>query len=113
MVDKKSIFISIFVLVLLFISYRVVTTAINNTVDEANRKGVELYASSIKYAYTSYIYRNGTLDVNIDDLEIKITVQVNCEEKKLTSSGSVELYGCTVENSKIKYKYVNGRAERE
>lgn len=111
--NKKSLFITITVLILLFISYKFVSGLISRTLDGANKRGIELYASTIKYAYTDYIYRNGFTNVNIDDLEIKITTKVECEEKKLYSTGMVELHGCTVDDSKIKYSYINGKVERE
>ena len=47
-----------------------------------------------------------------DELNIVLTTEVECKDKKLYSNGNVELYGCTVEDSKIKYNYVNGKVVR-
>ena len=111
--NKKSIFIVISVLILLLVFYELILYIINFTLDDANKRGVELYASSLKYAYTDYIYNNGFYIEDINNLEVKITTKVECEEKKIFSTGIVELHGCRVENSKAKYKYVNGKVERE
>ena len=109
--NKKSIFIVISVLILLLVFYELILYIINFTLDD--KRGVELYASSLKYAYTDYIYNNGFYIEDINNLEVKITTKVECEEKKIFSTGIVELHGCRVENSKAKYKYVNGKVERE
>ena len=110
--NKKSIFITASVLILLFVSYEIVSKVINTTLDDANRRGIELYASTVKYAYTEYIYKNGFSPNSIDELNIVLTTEVECKDKKLYSNGNVELYGCTVEDSKIKYNYVNGKVVR-
>lgn len=110
---KKSIFIAVSVLILLLTSFLIVSKVINTTLDDANRRGIELYASTVKYAYTSYIYKNGFATNNIDDLNINITTKVECKEKKLYLNGVVELHGCTVEDSKIKYSYIDGRVVKE
>ena len=111
--DKKSIFITVSVLIFLFISFRVVYAIVNSTLEDGERRGVQLYASTIKYAFTEYTYRNGFSTYSVDDLNVETSTRVECEEKILYVSGDVELHGCTVENSKKKYKYVNGKVERE
>ena len=111
--NKKSMFITISVLLLLFISYRVASKGVTGALDDANTRAIELYASTIKYAYTKYIYENGNSDFSIDDFNIKLTVNVKCEEKQIDSRGTIELHGCTVENSKSKYQYVGGTVTKE
>lgn len=116
--NKKSVFITISVLLLLYSAYKITHVVIERTVDDANKRGVELYASSIKYAYTAYMYDHvETTDIvftgNIDDLNIKVSTQVECKEKSVDGKGNVELHGCRVENSKRTYKYVDGKAEKE
>ena len=111
--NKKSIIITASVLFLLFISYRVASKAVSVTIDDANTRAIELYASTIKYAYTKYIYANENNEFSIDNLNVELTVDVKCDEKSIDSRGVIELHGCTVENSKSKYGYVNGSVQKE
>ena len=113
MVNKKSVFITVSVLVILFLSYIVVRSVILKTVDDANKRGIELYASSLRYEYTRYLYSNGLEVANLDDLRLDITTKVECEKKSITKEGVVTLEGCSVENSKQKYSYKNGKVEKE
>ena len=116
--NKKSVFITISVLLLLYAAYKISSAVIDRSIDDANKRGVELYASAIKYAYTAYMYShiettNLYFTGNVDDLNIRISTKVECEEKSIDDNGDVTLYGCRVENSKRKYKYIDGRVERE
>ena len=111
--NKKTILIVIVVLTLVYIGYRVIVNAVNNTLDEANRRSIEVYVSSIRLAHTYYTYKSGISTDNIDDLDIKLTVDVNCEFNKIYSDGRIELKGCTVEKSKKKYSYINEQIVRE
>ena len=54
---------------------------------------------------------NEELKLNYDD--INIGTNVKCEKIDVTSAGIIELHGCTVENSKTKYKYTSGKAKKE
>ena len=111
--NKKSIIIVSLVLIFILTFNEIIIYVINFTVDGANKRGIELYASSLKYAYANYMYKNGFYVDDIDDLEVTISTKVECEQKKISYDGKVELHGCKVENSKIKYKYVAGKVERE
>ena len=112
--NKKSIFIVVCVLVLLFISYKIASNVIIDAVDDSNERAVELYATNIRYAYAkSYLNQITVGYIDVNNLDITSTVDVKCEERFVDSSGNVELHGCSVENSKAKYKYVKGKAERE
>lgn len=113
MINKKSVFITVSVLVIIFLGYKISSSVIKNTVDDANKRGIELYASALRYAYTNYLYKNGFEIADVNDLNVKVTTKVECEKKRITVDGDVYLEGCSVENSKEKYKYTNGSVERE
>ena len=111
--SKKSLFIVISTLLILFIAYRVSSAVITRTLDDANRRGLELYASTVKYAYTDYIYKNGLNLVEVDELKVEVSIKVECEEKRISYNGNVELKGCTVDGSKTKYSYINGKVWKD
>lgn len=112
--NKKSIIIVISVLLILFIGYIIAKRSVENALDDKNRRGIELYVTEVKYAYArAYLNKSGDVSVNIDDLNIKVNVDVKCEEKHIDSYGTVELKGCTVDNHKAKYSYINGKVEKE
>ena len=101
------------VLLILGISYKIVSSVVSDTVDKANKRGVELYANSLRYAYTAYMYSHDGNTIDLDDIDINITTKVICAKKTVTQEGNIELYGCSVDGSKKTYKYVNGEAKRE
>ena len=112
--NKKSVFIVVSVLLLLLVGYEIAKHAINDAIDDTNKRGIELYATEIRYSYArSYLNTSGNASINIDDLNVKINVEVKCEEKSIDSYGNVELKGCTVDNYKSKYRYIDGKVERE
>lgn len=113
MIERKSIFVAALVLVILFIGYKIAFAVINITVDDANSRGVELYATAVKYALTEYAYKHGTFTDNVEELKINVLTKVECDEIKVSYNGKVDLYGCSVENSKQKYNYVDGKVEKE
>ena len=112
--NKKSIFIAISVLLILFISYKIVKKTIIDSIDETNMRGLELYASQIKYAYAKeYLNKQGTDKINLDSLYIESTIDVVCEKKSIDRNGNIKLVRCSVDKSNIKYNYTNGKAERD
>ena len=111
--SKKSIFIAVSVLLILFISYRIAKKTIINSIDSANERGLELYASQIKYAYAKeYLNKQGTSEIDLDSLYIKTTIDVVCEEKNVNIKGNIKLMKCSVDGSKTKYNYINGKVEK-
>ena len=112
--NKKSIFIAISVLLILFISYEIVKKTIIDSVDDANKRGFELYASQIKYAYAKeYFDKQNVDEIDLDSLYIKTTINVVCKEKNIDKNGNVKLTSCSIDGSKAKYNYINGKIERE
>ena len=91
----------------------IVYKMIINSIDELNKKSIESYVTSIRYAYTAYMYKNLVLTTNIDELNIKSNVKVECAKKSIDLAGNVELHECSVEGSKRLYKYVNGYVNYE
>ena len=113
-VNKKSIIIAISVLVVLFACYEFAKISIKNAIDDSNRRGLEVYVSTIRYTYAkSYLNRNGEGNTDIDSLDIKTNVNVVCEEKSIDILGNIELHGCTIDGSKTKYGYVKNNVIRE
>lgn len=111
--NRKAFFVLVSAMTITYIVYRIVIGLINNTVDDANRRGMELYISAIKYAQISYEFNNGVSADNINDLDIKVITKVECKEQKIDINGNIELHGCTVDDSKAKYGYVDGKIIKE
>ena len=111
--NKKSIFIAVSVLLILFISYEIVKKTIIDSIDDANRRGLELYVSQIKYAYAKeYLNKVNIEEIDLDSLYIKTTIDVVCKEKFADRYGNVKLTNCSVDGSKTKYNYIKGKVER-
>ena len=109
---KKAFFILILIAAAGFMIYKISRNVFTDEVDKANEKAVELYANTIKLStvnLNNVMNENGTL--SYDDKNVGTSVK--CEKVNVSTTGVVELYGCTVEGSKVKYKYTNGKAERE
>ena len=110
--NKKAFFVLSVAMIIMYIIYRIIVGVIDNTVDDANKRGIEEYVSAIRLAYAGSLL-NGETITNIDDIDINITTKVECEEKSLSLDGIIELHGCRVEDSKRKYSYVNDKVEVE
>ena len=108
---KKVMFFAFCLAVGGFAIYKIAGNVISDEVDNANYKAVELYANAIRLAAVDIdgLTYNETPDYS----NVKIGTAVKCERVNVSSSGEVELRGCTVENGKTKYKYIGGKAKRE
>ena len=109
--NKKAFFVLVTAMIIAYIIYRIIVDIIGNTVDDANRRGIEEYVEAIKLEYAKSLLNENAIDIN--SIDVKISTSVECEEKNITSNGEIELHGCRVENSKRKYSYVNKKVERE
>ena len=109
---KKVMFFAICIAVGGFAIYKIANNVIADEVDNANERAVELYANAIKL---STVTINNVMDEgkSVDYNSIDIGTNVKCDKVRVSNIGDVELHGCTVENSKTKYKYTNGKAKKE
>lgn len=110
--NKKAFFVLFITMITAYIIYRVILNIITKTVDDANKMGIEEYVGAIRLAYAGSLLTGNSI-TNIDDIDINITTKVECEEKNISSNGTIELHGCRVENSKKKYGYVNDNVIKE
>ena len=108
---KKIMFFAICIGIGSFAIYKIANNVITDEVDNSNARAVELYANAIKLSAVNI--NNLMSESNIDYSNIKTSANVKCEKINVSSSGEVELRGCTVDNSKHKYIYINGKAKRE
>ena len=104
---KKIIFVAICVLIECFVIYKIVSNIVADSNDNSNARAVELYANAIKLSTLNI--NNLMSENNVDYSNIKTSTNVKCEKINVSSSGEVELRGCTVDNSKHKYIYINGK----
>ncbi len=109
---KKVMFFAICIAIGGFAIYKISSNVIADEVDNANFRAVELYANAIKLSTVNInnVMNEGT---TVDYNNIDIGTNVKCTRVNVSSIGDVELRGCTVENSKTKYKYTNGKAKKE
>lgn len=108
---KKVMFFAICIAIGCFAIYKIAGNVIADEVDNANYKAVELYANAIRLSAMNI--DSLTYDEKPDYSDVNIGTSVKCEKINVSSSGEVELRGCTVEKGKTKYKYTNGKAKRE
>lgn len=109
---KRVLFILVCIFTAGFAIYMISKNVMRDTADSANIRAIEEYADAIKLSTVNINnVMNEELKLNYDD--INIGTNVKCEKIDVTSAGIIELYGCTVENSKTKYKYTSGKAKKE
>ena len=108
---KKVFFILILVAAAGFMIYKIAFNVISDENENANIRAIELYASTIRLSTVSIdnMMNENIIDYNSTD----ISSNVKCEKINTNATGEVTLKGCTVGNSKVKYKYTNGKAMRE
>lgn len=111
--NKKVFILLVLVISISLVIYKVILNVIDDAVDNANQRGIDLYVSAINYAYTAHYYKTGEKPKSIAELDINITTKVKCVEEKIDKNGKIELHGCTVENSKVKYGYINNKIVKE
>lgn len=106
---KRILYILLCIAGIAFAVYKISGNVIGEEVDKANFRAVELYANAIKLATLSI---NDVTQTEIDYKSIKVATKVECETINV-SYQTVELRKCSVEGSKKKYKYINGKASRD
>ncbi len=109
---KKAFFILICIALAGFAIYKISGNVMSDTADSANIRAIEEYANTVKL---STVNINNVMEdesgTNYDDKNIGSNVK--CEKVNVSSIGVVELSGCTVDGSKEKYQYTNGKAKKE
>lgn len=109
---KKAFFILILIAAAGFMIYKISKNVFSDEVDKANEKAVELYANTVKLSTVNLNnIMNEDSTLSYDDKNVGTSVK--CEKVNVSATGIVELFGCTVDGSKTKYKYTNGKAKRE
>ena len=106
---SNPIFIIIISLAILGIIFKIIERIISN-IKYNNYIKKDMRREAIRQAH---YYKTGEKPNSIAELDINITTKVKCVEEKIDKNGKIELHGCTVENSKVKYGYINNKIVKE